>query len=115
MRRIAATAFALVVAAAPAAADEFTDTLQSALEAYQAGDISGARADLDYAGKLLLAMKAETLAKFLPAAPAGWTKETADGDEGAGFMGMLGGGTTAAGMGYWSVMSWSSPRTIKTA
>lgn len=97
MRRIATTFLALaVVTAAPAAADEFTDTMQSALEAYQAGDISGARADLDYAGKLLLAMKSESLAKLLPEAPAGWTKEAAESEEGAGFMGMLGGGTVAA-------------------
>ena len=100
MRRIAATAFALAAAfaaaGAPAAADEFTDTLESALKAYQEGDVSGARADLDYAGKLLLAMKSDTLATFRPEAPAGWTKAAADADEGAGFMGMLGGGTTAA-------------------
>lgn len=97
MRRIATCIFALAaVAAAPAAADEFTDTLDSARQAYESGDISGAGADLDYAGKLLLAMKSDTLAKFLPEAPAGWTKEAADSDEGAGFMGMLGGGTTAA-------------------
>lgn len=96
MRRLAPTVFALAMAALPASADEFTDTLDSALRAYEEGDISGARADLDYAGKLLQAMKSDTLAKFLPEAPAGWTKEAADNDEAAGFMGMLGGGTTAA-------------------
>ena len=72
-------ALALALAALPAAADEFTDTLESALEAYRDGDIAGARADLDYAGKLLTAMKSEALAKFLPAAQPGWTREAAAG------------------------------------
>ena len=98
MVRYLPTAVALALAGLPAAvcADEFTDTLASALKAYNEGDVTGAREDLDYAGKLLTAMKADALAKFLPEAPAGWTKEAADADEGAGFMGMLGGGTTAA-------------------
>ncbi len=96
MRRTVIAAIAVAAAALPAWADEFTDTLDSARKAYEEGDVSGARADLDYAGKLLLALKSESLAKFLPEAPAGWTKEAADNDEAAGFMGMLGGGTTAA-------------------
>ena len=42
-------------------------------------------------------MKSESLAKFLPAAPAGWTREeAADGGEAAGMMGMFGGGTVAS-------------------
>lgn len=98
MTRLLPAALALALAALPAAADEFTDTLASALKAYNDGDITGARADLDYAGKLLNALKSEALAKFLPAAQAGWVREEASGDEGAagGFMGMLGGGTTAS-------------------
>lgn len=88
---------ALLLAATPlgAAADEFTDTLDSALEAYKAGDVSAAQQDLDYAGKLLGAMKSETLAKLLPPAPAGWTQEQTDNTEAAGVMGMFGGGTAA--------------------
>ena len=74
-------ALALALSAMPACADEFTDTLASALKAYNDGDVTGAREDLDYAGKLLTAMKAEALAKFLPAAPAGWTKEAASDDD----------------------------------
>lgn len=82
--------------AGPAAADEFTDVLESALEAYRDGDVVGARADVEYATKLLDARKAETLAAFLPAAPAGWTREEAEAD-GAGIaMAMFGGGTAAA-------------------
>ena len=43
-------------------------------------------------------MKSEALAKFLPAAQPGWTREEAAEDDAAagGFMGMLGGGTSAA-------------------
>jgi hypothetical protein len=90
-------ACALTLLAAAAAADEFTDTLESALEAYHAGDVGAAQQDLDYAGKLLTAMKSESLAKFLPAAPAGWTREESDGgSEAAGVMGMFGGGTVAS-------------------
>jgi hypothetical protein len=98
MQRIAASTLALALAALPAAADEFTDTLEGALKAYREGDIGGARADLDYAGKLLTSMKSEALAKLLPAAQPGWTREAAaEEDAGAsGFMGMLGGGTSAA-------------------
>ena len=97
-RLLCAAAVAVVLAAAPAVADEFTDTLASALKAYNDGDVSGAREDLDYAGKLLGAMKSEALAKFLPAALPGWTREDADESDSAagGFMGMFGGGTTAS-------------------
>jgi hypothetical protein len=95
IRHLPAT-LALVLAAASAAADEFTDTLQSALKAYEEGDVDGASADLEYAGKLLTAMKAESLAGFLPAALPGWTRAEADAAESSGFMGMLGGGSAAA-------------------
>jgi hypothetical protein len=91
----ATVAFALAFAL-PAAADEFTDTLESALKAYRDGDVGAARADLDYAGKLLTAMKSEALAKFLPAALPGWTRDEASAEEAGGMMGMFGGGTSAA-------------------
>ena len=91
-------AFLALTLAFPAAADEFTDTLEGALKAYREGDVAGARQDLDYAGKLLTAMKSETLEKLLPAPLAGWTREEASEEDSAagGFMGMLGGGTTAS-------------------
>lgn len=96
MMRAAAAVAALVMTIQQAAADEFTDVVESALAAYRDGDVAGAQADIEYAAKLLLDMKAEALATFLPAAPAGWSKEAAD-TEGAGVaMAMFGGGTTAA-------------------
>ncbi len=97
MRPLTLAALALLaLAVGPAAADEFTDVLESALKAYRDGDVAGAREDLDYAVKLLGEAKAASLATFLPAAPAGWTKEAAEA-EGAGMaMAMFGGGTAAA-------------------
>jgi hypothetical protein len=94
LRLLAAAAIGL--AALPAVADEFTDTLDSALQAYNDGDVDGARKDLEYATKLLAAMKAETLAKFLPEALPGWTKAEGDEAETGGMMAMLGGGTSAS-------------------
>jgi hypothetical protein len=97
MTRCLALAAVLAALAMPAGADEFTDTLESALNAYADGDVDGARQDVDYAGKLLGSMKAQTLAKFLPEPLPGWTREpAAEGEDGTDFMGMFGGGTTAA-------------------
>lgn len=79
-----------------ASADEFTDVVNSAMELYSDGDISGAREELDYAVKLLSELKSESLSAFLPEALPGWTKATAEA-EGAGMaMTMFGGGTAAA-------------------
>jgi hypothetical protein len=96
MMRFLCAVVILALAAGPSRADEFTDVLDEALAAYREGDVAGARDELDYALKLLGDMKAESLAGFLPAAPAGWTKEDAD-TEGAGMaMTMFGGGAAAA-------------------
>jgi hypothetical protein len=96
MRPLPTVACLLSLIASGALADEFTDTLEGALQAYRDGDLNAAQQDLDYAGKLLTAMKSEHLAKFLPAPPAGWTRdESADEAEASGFMGMFGGGTAA--------------------
>lgn len=94
-RLISALPFALCVAL-PAMADEFTDTLESALKAYRDGDVKTASDDLGYATKLLGSQKAEALAKFLPAAPAGWTREDAAPDDSGIGMAVFGGGTTVS-------------------
>lgn len=97
MSRSFPAALAVLLAASPATADEFTDTVESALSSYAKGDIDAARQDLDYAAKLLTARKSEALSKFLPAPLAGWTRsESDDAAEASGFMGMLGGGTTTS-------------------
>ncbi len=77
-------------------ADEFTDVVREALTAYEEGDVAGAREELDYAMKLLSAMKADVLAAFLPAAPAGWTRSEAEASGAGAAMAMFGGGTSAA-------------------
>lgn len=77
----------------PATADEITDTLQGALDAYNEGDTAYALEELDYARQLLLALKTDALVGFLPEAPEGWTREI-NTEMNAG-LAMMGGGTGA--------------------
>ncbi|WP_111732315.1 hypothetical protein [Roseovarius amoyensis] len=91
--RILAAAAAVLVAAQPLMADEISDTLQSALDAYAEGDAQYALEELDFARQLLLALKTDALAEFLPAAPDGWTREV-NTEMNAG-LAMMGGGTGA--------------------
>lgn len=93
---MALIAAAVVAAASPAAADEFTEVVESALEAYAEGDITVAREELDYAMQLLTAMKADSLSTFLPEPLEGWTREAADAEGAGPAMAMFGGGTAAA-------------------
>ena len=51
LRLLPAVLAAAALAALPAAADEFTDTLESALKAYARRRRRRARQDLDYAGE----------------------------------------------------------------
>lgn len=92
----AALALGICFGASPALADEFTDVVASALEAYEAGDITIAREELDYAVTLLKEMKSDSLSEYLPQPLPGWTREAAEGDGSGMAMAMLGGGTTAA-------------------
>ena len=89
---IAAAALALTLGL-PATADEITDTLQSALDAYNEGNAAYALEELDYARQLLLAIKTDALVGFLPEAPEGWTREI-NTEMNAG-LAMMGGGTGA--------------------
>lgn len=88
-------AAAIIALAGPLAAqaDEVTDTLQSAMDAYGEGDLQYALEELEYARQLMLTMKTDALTAFLPEAPEGWTREI-NSDIGAG-MGMMGGGVGA--------------------
>lgn len=95
MIRSALFAAALTLPLTPVLADDVTDTLNSALEAYEEGDIDYAIEELDYAKGLLQAMKTQALEQFLPEAPDGWSLEV-DSDMGAG-MAMLGGGLGTKG------------------
>lgn len=76
-----------------ALADEVSDTLQSALSAYEEGDIKYALEELEYAKQLMQSMKTADLAKFLPDAPDGWTREVST--EMNSGLAMLGGGAGA--------------------
>ena len=83
----------LALLAAPASADEIADTLQSAIDAYQEGDVQYALEELDYARSKLLEMKTDALGAFLPEAPEGWTREVDT--EANAAMAMMGGGVAA--------------------
>lgn len=94
MRFSLVLAAALAAAPAPTFADEFTDTVEGALEAYRAGDVDAAREDLDYAVKLLAGARAADLAALLPEPAAGWTR--AEGEDAGAAMAMFGGGVSAS-------------------
>jgi len=94
MFRTATAAFCLMAASTFAAsADDVTDTLESALKAYEEGDIKYALEELEYAKQLISAMKTDALSAFLPEAPDGWTREV-NSDANAG-LAFLGGGVGA--------------------
>jgi len=78
---------------APARADEITETLQSAMDAYAEGDLQYALEELEYARQLMLTMKTDALTGFLPEPPEGWTREV-DTEMNAG-LAMMGGGVGA--------------------
>ncbi|SMR70944.1 hypothetical protein SAMN04488030_0563 [Aliiroseovarius halocynthiae] len=71
-------------------ADEVSDTLKSALTAYEEGDLSYALEELEFAKQLMQEMKTADLAKFLPEAPEGWTREVST--EVSAGMAIFGGG-----------------------
>ncbi|WP_296765919.1 hypothetical protein [Sediminimonas sp.] len=103
------------MAATPLAADEITDALESARDAYEAGDIQYAIEELDFAKQRLAALKTDELAQFLPPAPEGWERRL-DSEIG-GAMAMMGGGSGAEaeytpageGAGYTITMMADSP------
>ncbi|MEZ5766571.1 MAG: hypothetical protein R3D80_02165 [Paracoccaceae bacterium] len=84
----------LIAAANPGLADEVTDTLSSALQAYEDGDIEYAIEELDYARQLLQDLSSQALTGYLPEPPAGWTREISDEGMNAG-LAFLGGGVAA--------------------
>lgn len=89
---IAALCVALSLSTA-ARADEVTDTLQSAMDAYAEGDLQYALEELEYAKQLMLTQKTDALSVFLPEAPEGWTREV--NTEINASLGMMGGGVGA--------------------
>ena len=95
MRILTPIAALALILNGPAMADEVTDTIASALTAYEEGDIAYAIEELDFAKQLMVAMQTTALAGFLPPAPEGWTVEV--NSEGNPAMAMFGGGSSAEG------------------
>jgi hypothetical protein len=89
--------FGLVLLAAvwalPVAADEISDALQAAQDAYAAGDMRTAAAQVTVAQTSLQARQSALLEEFLPEAPAGFTR-VVNTEFAAGFS-MFGGGVGA--------------------
>lgn len=90
MRSLFAALLAVPLSTQIACADEVLDTLNSAIAAYEEGDVQYAMEELEYAKQLMAAMKTEALSAFLPDAPEGWSREVSQ-DMNAG-LAMLGGG-----------------------
>ena len=84
----------ITFAIGPAIADDFTDTLESARQAYEEGDISGAREEMVYGTQLLSQMRALSLQEFLPKAMDGWERKDTKNRNNAR-LSVMGGGTTA--------------------
>ncbi|MEM6357847.1 MAG: hypothetical protein AAF844_19485 [Pseudomonadota bacterium] len=84
---------AALLLAVPAAADEVEETLEAALEAYRAGDVATAQAEVEFASSLLAKLKAEGLAAYLPAPLEGW--EMTEENSGAQMAALMGGGLVA--------------------
>ncbi|NLV23436.1 MAG: hypothetical protein GXY54_01465 [Deltaproteobacteria bacterium] len=74
-------------------ADDVTDSINEALQAYQKGDLAEAVQNLNYASQLIQQKKGEGLASLLPGPLAGWTAEDATSQ--AATAAMFGGGVTA--------------------
>ena len=94
MFRATMFSLSLIAMANPSLADEVSDTLSSALQAYEDGDIEYAIEELDYARQLLQEMSAQELTAFLPEPPDGWTREISEDGMTAG-LAFLGGGVGA--------------------
>lgn len=88
------TATVLSLMPALGQADDVTDALNAALDAYEDGDVSFALEELNFALQILQSMQQNTFQQFLPEAPAGWVREI-DKDMNAG-LAMMGGGTGAS-------------------
>jgi len=82
-----------ITTAATALADDVTDSVNEALQLYQAGKFTEAVNSLNYASQLIQQKKGASLESVMPAALSGWTAEEAS-SQAAGAA-MFGGGVTA--------------------
>ncbi len=76
--RVTLAAALLVVAVLPVrAADDILDAIDQGRKAYQAGNLGGAKQQLDLASQLIGQKNAESFSKLLPAPLPGWQAEKA--------------------------------------
>lgn len=122
MKRHITTTLALVLAlAAPLHADEVSDALGAAQEAYAAGDLNTAAAQITTAARAVQALQGGKLAGFLPEAPEGWSREIdAGAGDGMAMMGMAGNMvqahyTNAAGESFTLTLTADSPLVAQMA
>jgi hypothetical protein len=80
----------LYIGSLPAHADDISDALQAATDAYAAGDLKGTSDQIGSASRALSSKKTDLIIALLPAAPDGWTRTPSE-DFAAG-MAMMGGG-----------------------
>ena len=90
--RIVTAMLSIVLVTAAARADEITDQIHSALEAYEQQDYQGAIGDLNYAVAQIQEILNAQNAQLLPEPLEGWTASEVE-NVGAA-MAMLGGGTS---------------------
>lgn len=93
MRALAPILLLSLSVPAHVAADEVTDALTAAIEAYDAGEIGDALDEMAYAEQLLMGLQAEGLTAYLPEALDGWTREVSE-DAGSA-LAVIGGGIVA--------------------
>ncbi len=79
----AAAAFLFVPAAA--SADEISDAIAAATKAYQAGELAGAKQQLDIASQAIAEKVAQALIAALPKPLMGWKADMPDTSAGGGF------------------------------
>lgn len=91
--RLLAAVFLVAFAAQAARADDISDAIEEARRAYQANDLNAAKSALDVASQLIAQRNASGLARYLPAAPAGWQAGETETD--ASSAAMFGGGVIA--------------------
>jgi hypothetical protein len=87
---------ALVASATTALADDILEAMDLARKAYQSGDLTGAKQNLDLASQLVGQKNAEQFSKFLPNALPGWKAEKAQ----TSAMGMVAFGASVANRTY---------------
>ncbi|MFO7653358.1 MAG: hypothetical protein R6X25_05980 [Candidatus Krumholzibacteriia bacterium] len=84
----------VVLAAAPAAADEIRDQIDQAIQMYNDGDYAGAASELEFAAAQIRQLRAGEISGALPEPLPGWNAEDAEtAAMGAAF---FGGGTSAS-------------------